>query len=183
MVTLTEPVATGDAIDLLYACHERIRRFSAMAQRLATAVDASPAEIADAATRVHRYFGTALPLHAEDEDASLRPRVQHVSDRRLRDAVEEMFTEHVSIHGVLADLVPRWAELMQHPERLAFTSSVLAERTNTFDAGMRAHLELEESEIFPELRKVLSPEALTEIAREMRQRRNVGSTPGLPPLA
>src|SRR6185503_861481 len=62
-----------DVVDALLACHERIRRFSAMAVRIADAGGATELEIRDAAAAVRRYFAEALPLHVADEDEDLAP--------------------------------------------------------------------------------------------------------------
>jgi hypothetical protein len=60
-----------DAVDLLLACHARIRHFLALALRAG--------DDAEAIAAVRRYFTEALPLHIADEDELLAPRV-HVGD-------------------------------------------------------------------------------------------------------
>ena len=64
------PTDAGPA-ELLLACHGRIRWFTALAARLASAEPASEASVADAALRVHRYHAVALPLHQADEELSI----------------------------------------------------------------------------------------------------------------
>src|SRR5688500_10721731 len=66
-----------ELIELLAACHERMRRFVRVAQSVADASPTVPAtEVADAAASVHRYFTVAFPLHGIDEEASLIPRLR-----------------------------------------------------------------------------------------------------------
>jgi len=71
----THDPATGGPADLLLACHVCIRAFTALAGRLASADPAPDAEVAAAAQRVHRYHFVALPLHQEDEERSIAPRL------------------------------------------------------------------------------------------------------------
>ena len=52
--------APADAVALLLECHGRIRAFLAMARRVGEAI------------QVHRNFTLALPLHARDEEESIR---------------------------------------------------------------------------------------------------------------
>jgi len=71
----THDPATGGPADLLLACHVCIRAFTALAGRLASADPAPDAEVAAAAQRVHCYHFVALPLHQEDEERSIAPRL------------------------------------------------------------------------------------------------------------
>ena len=57
-----------DAIQLLMACHVRIRHFSAAAVKLAHAQAASPEDIRMSAAGVYRYLSVSLPLHEADEE-------------------------------------------------------------------------------------------------------------------
>src|SRR5690348_4599251 len=79
----------GDGpVELLLECHERIRTFIALARAAGEKPDAPAAEIADACTRVERYFSKALPLHVLDEELSVLPRLRGSSpdvDRVLHD--------------------------------------------------------------------------------------------------
>ena len=76
LTRLGRGAGAADAVGLLLDCHERIRAFTAMASRLAAPGDPGPDAIRDAAARVHRYFAEALPLHAQDEEESLAPRLR-----------------------------------------------------------------------------------------------------------
>src|SRR5512140_1897216 len=64
-----------DAVDMLLACHQRIRNFTGIALRLAEVEGAGAPEIANAAEAVHRYYAIALPLHEADENESVYPRL------------------------------------------------------------------------------------------------------------
>ena len=85
-----------DAAGQLLDCHERIRRFTEMAIRLAAAGGAPEPEVKDAATRVHRYFVESLPRHAEDEDRSIAPRLRQRAsgEREVIEALDAIDREH-----------------------------------------------------------------------------------------
>jgi hypothetical protein len=159
LVTLGARVPTGgDAIDDFLACHTRIRRFLTLAARLAEHPDP------EAAAAVHRYFTVALPLHAEDEDLSLAPRLSGAS-REIDDTLALMSIEHRKIDLLLAELVPRWSQPTT-PPLLAAGAAQLA-------ALFAPHLDREERILFPAARRLLAPADLATLREELRARRAV----------
>ena len=158
----SSPLGGGDAVDDLMACHGRILRFVDLSARLAGGGPA--AEVAEAAAAVHRYFSVALPLHAEDEDASLVPRLLQVAPE-LRGAIEETLAEHRLIEELLGELVPLWADVAGAPARR------LADGASRLAALFAPHLEREERLLFPAARERLSPGELAALRGEIRARR------------
>src|SRR5262245_4414109 len=63
-------------VGLRLACHGRIRSFLAMAVTIGERFDVPENEVAESAARVRRYFSQALPLHVEDEEESVLPRLE-----------------------------------------------------------------------------------------------------------
>jgi hemerythrin-like domain-containing protein len=181
------PRAPGqeDVVDLLLACHARIRHFTALAQRVLdahqrpTAVD--PAQIADAARSLVRYFGVALPLHVADEDVSLAHRF--AVDEKLElpaevaAALGEMSAEHLTIDRLLDALVPAWTRVGQDPAALDDLRAELAPKTAQLASIMAGHLAAEEATIFPWMRATLTADVRTAILAEMRARRADGYLP------
>lgn len=161
----------SDPVDLIVDCHEKIRRFSALAVRLATA-EAAPAEVSEVAARVHRYFTVAMPLHVADEDDSLRPRLLSAHpNAAVVDALGTMAREHVEADDLLLELAPTWEALKEDPTRRAGFGAELARASTHLEELMRKHLTLEEGVILPSIRALLPPEAQAEVVREMRARR------------
>ncbi|HEY8429217.1 MAG TPA: hemerythrin domain-containing protein, partial [Sandaracinaceae bacterium] len=78
-------------VELLLECHERIRRFTRLSRELVRA-QASHEQIADAARSLCAYFGRAFLLHAEDEDRSIRPRLEAAG--RLAAELEDVARQH-----------------------------------------------------------------------------------------
>lgn len=166
------PEQPADAVDLLLACHQRIRSFTATALRLPHAHGAPAAEIAEAAVALRRYFTVALPAHAADEDLSLRPRLLEAgAPAELRDALTAIAAQHEAIDAVIAELAGDWRRLADAPSRLKELSSVLGDHAARLDALFGPHLALEEQEIFPAARRALSSDAQRQIVDEMRARR------------
>jgi hypothetical protein len=143
-------------------CHGRIRSMLALAQRLVEAPEVPGAEVADAATRVHRYFATSLPLHLSDEDESIKPRLAAV------EALELMSRQHVEHERLLAPLLAHWAALGRDPggER-----RLLRQELAALAADLEAHLQLEERDVFPAI-EALPQDTQAAIVAEMEARRS-----------
>src|SRR5205085_2176160 len=99
------PRESTDAVDLLIACHARIRHFTDLAIRLGREGHAAPADqIRAAASALQRYFGIALPLHEADEERSVEPRLRAANaGAEVEAALGAMFEQHARIHDVLDD--------------------------------------------------------------------------------
>ncbi len=157
-------------VDLLLDCHARIRSFSDLAVRLGEAASPSPAEVADAAARVRRYFVEALPLHARDEEESVLPRLAG-RDPVVDAALVAMHRDHLG-HGVVLDpVLALCADLMGAPERHAELAPALAEAGRILRAHFEAHLASEEGTIFPALARVVPEDERRLMVDELRARR------------
>jgi hemerythrin-like domain-containing protein len=163
----------SDLVGDLLACHARIRAFVALAERLVEAPATTPAtELSETASRVHRYFTVALPLHALDEDLSIRPRLEAaVPPLSVLRCLEQMSGEHGPLEDVIREVAALWKDVAEDPERLAVHRRPLALAAAELDALFRRHLEPEERIIFPAVRERLSPAIQEEIRVEMRLRR------------
>ena len=156
------------AVQNLLDCHERIRRFTALAVKLGE--PAPVAEVAEAATAVHRYFTIALPLHSADEEESLAPRLVAAAPE-LGELLHNMTEQHVPIHQTVADLVPLWQRVIAEPERQPELMGRLRAPAAFLRELFEHHLQPEEEVIFPSLSARLSPQQQAEILQEMRGRR------------
>lgn len=152
-------------VELLLACHGRIRSFTELAARLASNEPAPEAEVADAARRVHRYHVVALPLHQADEEISIAPRLEGGA---LAEPLAAMKREHVELDQILAGLLPLWEQLAKEPGRRGELSPRLSREVARMQALWSRHLAAEEELIFPALGRL--PD-LARIAEEMRARR------------
>ena len=158
-----KPKEAGGPQELLLDCHARIRSFTALAIRLASAEPAAPEEVAEAARRVHRYHSIALPLHQADEEQSIAPRLSGVDQ-----AVAVMRQEHVALDEVIARLLPMWDAIAQDPSQRARLAAGMAQLMAQLSTLWDQHLSAEESLVFPALQRVAEPQRILE---EMRARR------------
>jgi hemerythrin-like domain-containing protein len=165
-----EGQAAKDVVDLLLECHDRIRSMTALALRLAAAEDLPDAEISEAADRVRRYFGVALPLHARDEDESVVPRLRG-KDPDVDSELDAMSREHGEHGDPLARVVAAADELAREPSRLASVRGELRDAARELERHFDAHLAREERVVFPAIRKYLPAQELAAMAEELRARR------------
>ena len=153
--------------DMLVDCHARIRKFCALAKRLA---EGGPMEqVRDAAADVRRYFGVALPLHIRDEDESIRPRLEQLGDAVLSAALDAMTHEHVAVDVALAELLEQWDAIAREPTEARCLAT--HDRAVWLDRHLLAHLHDEETRIIPALDRLPRAE-WDAIAAEMKARRS-----------
>ncbi len=168
-VSLGAKKPAEDLAGLLLDCHQRIRRFTALAGRLAAPGDAASAELAEAAGRVLRYFEGALPLHAADEDETIRPRLV-VARPDLAEVLARMTEQHGPIDQAIALGAPAWRAIVAEPSCAPDHVPVLAEAAAELDRLFAVHLPPEETLVFPAV-AALPPELQEEIRAEFRARR------------
>ena len=173
----TSDKSSEDLVDLLLACHDRIRSFAALARTAGERTDALESEIVDACSRVERYFTEALPLHVRDEEESLVPRLRGHSPELDR-ALGAMTEEHASHEQLLRNLLRASSNVRRDPAAAAARGELVA-AAEQVARELGEHLALEEKDIFPVIRRVLSPTAQAEIVLELRRRREPdGKRPG-----
>lgn len=160
------PPATEEPVDLLLACHARLRHFSELSLALATRTDIDDAQIRDASHRLLRYFRVALPLHEADEEETLAPALAAVM--APSHATDQMRDQHALLHDVLAELFPLWEHAEREPGSI--DREALAPCARKLAAILDVHLALEETTIFPMVKTI--PEAERKrLYAEMRGRR------------
>jgi iron-sulfur cluster repair protein YtfE (RIC family) len=162
--------AAGGAADLLLECHERIRTFLALARRIAELGPSSPDSVAEAAARVRRYFTEALPLHAQDEEVSILPRLRG-RDPRVDAELEAMAREHREHERPMGELVAACERIARAPERRTDLLPTVGRAVTELERHFAEHLGREEAVIFPAMSRLLDRSAHAAILREIRERR------------
>jgi iron-sulfur cluster repair protein YtfE (RIC family) len=170
LTQLGAPRAPHDVVDLLLECHERIRSFTALAGRLAAGVALPREEVADAATRVRRYFAEALPLHARDEEDSISPRLRG-REAEVDRELAAMEREHADHGELLVRLITTCDALAREPERQPELAPGLRATAEALARHFEAHLEREERVLFPAIRRLLPADEQERIVDELRRRR------------
>jgi len=155
---------------VLVDCHQRMRQFTALAAELAAHPEAPPEEVREVAAKVHRYFTVALPLHEEDEERSLFPRLLALAPE-LAPAIAALREDHVAHAERVGTLLEVCRQLAAAPERSVALRARLASAAEALADTWRVHLLVEERDIFPAVRTVLSAAERSAIREEMRKRR------------
>jgi iron-sulfur cluster repair protein YtfE (RIC family) len=163
-----------DVVDLLAGCHERIRRFTRLAYRLASSPGVSADEARDTAAQIARYFTAGFPLHIADEDVSIVPRLRG-RDPELDLALARMQSDHVDHLELIDRLVACCEIIVRDPRQLATCTRELDTIASRLALELEAHLGLEELVIFDALRALPAAEQAA-IHSEMRLRRELRPT-------
>ncbi len=161
-------------IELLEACHEKIRRFATLTQRIAHHIEKKGIDrkAQEAAESVLRYFTIAAPLHHQDEEDDLFPALMHLSPatlgeesyKNLNITIQELETEHVAL-GVLWSEIENW--LRDIVENKPGTTPMCLDE---FATKYMHHADREEKSIYPHA-QFLPPETLRTIGMNMALRR------------
>jgi iron-sulfur cluster repair protein YtfE (RIC family) len=168
LVTLGRRNPPEDLVGLLLECHQRIRTFIDLAQVVGRHEGPTTPDLIDACRRCERYFSQALPLHVEDEEESLLPRLRGAS-REIDDALAIMRTQHEEHESQVVALLEALHSVANDANdhsgrrRLHAIAEQLA-------GDFEQHLTMEEQVVFPAIH-VLPEEERAAVIAELRARR------------
>ncbi|MBY4897038.1 hemerythrin domain-containing protein [Cupriavidus sp. AU9028] len=154
------------ALDMLTACHGKIRRFARLCERLArhTAEHGADEQASTAAASIVRYFTIAAPLHHADEEEDLFPALRALGDDGLTSSMQDLEGDHDALEALWKQVLP-WLEAVQQgsagpaPEALFLFASRYVE-----------HVDREEREVFARAQGLPAP-ILQSMGRRMAVRR------------
>jgi hemerythrin-like domain-containing protein len=167
-----------EPLGLLSDCHRRIERFLDVIIRVVdgAAGRALDREERDALEAALRYFVLAAPRHTHDEEESLFPRMRASDDPVVREAmarIDALEADHrraETMHVEADRLCRSWLDTGLLPARdLARLTQLLTELRETYVN----HIAIEDNEVFPLAMRVLSQAQLTQVGREMTERRGI----------
>ena len=167
-------VGFDQPFEMLEACHDRVRRSLALLGRLLAYLSDHPhdAQSRSAARDVLRYFELAAPLHHQDEERHVFPRLAGDADAALTDAVARLRADHARMESLWAQLRPvlqDWAGEVAGAAPDEPARQVAA----AFVELYAQHLEVEETLIFPAARARMDDAGLQSMSLDMAQRRAV----------
>lgn len=151
-----------DPLGLLLACHERIIRYAS----LLAAVAEGRADPAISAPAIWRYFSTAGQHHHADEEEDLFP----VLEDKRPGITAALVADHRRLDALWQALQDGWAR----PELLVTSMSHPARE---FAALNLRHVALENAELLPLARVLMSPAELHKLGSAMAQRRGLSGAP------
>lgn len=157
----------GDVVESLQFAHTESLQVMSLAESLATA-SATPS-VAEAAARIETYLRKTLPRHIRDEEDSLAPRLagRHpVVDK----AIDTMKSEHFLEAAMSARLAGLLGVIRRDVSMLNELRFTLSTAIGELKGLLLRHQALEESIVFPALRRLLPRQALIDIGVEMTAR-------------
>ncbi len=179
------PIAIGQALEsdfhnplgMLSDCHRRIARFLEMLINVTE--QARGGELNDeqrqALEASLKYFREGAPKHTADEEDSLFPRVRtRAGDSGKRFALlTVLHSDHVAVvkaHEAVETLGRTWLRVGQLSNE---DTDILLDLLYGLRETYQEHIEIEETKLFPFAAKVLTPDDLCEIGKEMAHRRGL----------
>ncbi len=174
-----------EPLGLLSDCHRRIEHFLQVLvtvdQRLSGGrLDSEHRHALEAAVK---YFEQAAPHHTADEEDSLFPRLRASGDADVQKAlslVQRLERDHDTAdghHDIVNALVHRWLD-DDHLD--AADAATLRQHLAALQTLYRAHITVEDDELFPVAARVLDEQTLQQIGQEMAERRGVSAPADVP---
>lgn len=152
------PAERNDPFALLESNHRSLEsRLDELAESIAQGSDPGIREFLD-------YFGRAVRRHETDEELSIFPRLaNHPELKETLEALTLAHRAHEALHERLRAIVDGGPG--------AGSASELGDTAKRLDAACRAHITIEEKELFPAARRILDDKTCREIVAEMDGRR------------
>jgi hemerythrin-like domain-containing protein len=151
-----------DPLGLMSDCHRRIKRFLRVLVTITrrTRGDRLDPDERDAFATALRYFREAAPLHTEDEEMSLFPRLRALNGgtgRPMRSRLDRLHEDHerAALHHAAVDSLGSAWLAADHLERT--DGAVLRWAVDRLAAFYRRHIAHEDGELFP-LARLVDPQ-------------------------
>ena len=161
-------VTWAEPIEMLYACHSKVKRFCKQLQILPAylAEHGVNQAVKNDVQQILTYFNVSAPLHHEDEEKYFFTALVsvHPKDQENIDSLEN---QHISLHQYWDELAVQLVELLED-KRTAIDEELI----KRFVSGYDLHIPLEEP-LFELGKEYLSQEQLTEIGQVMAKRRQI----------
>lgn len=163
-----QPIAPriDDPIELLVACHDKVRRFAGLTLRLRDhlATKGPDQQAQEAAQAILRYFNIAAPLHHNDEEVDLFPALRQLATAELDRHMAELEAEH-------SELASLWQSLDAWLTATAAGQPYPApDGVDAFAQRYEAHAQREEDTVYPFASR-LTAEQIGRISAAMVARR------------
>ena len=163
-------------LELLSDCHRRVESF--LRALILVAEQAHGGELnpqqREALETALRYFREAAPKHTADEEESLFPRMRELNDAAAREAlakIQALEADH-EVAKVSHDAVEQLGQQWLADGRLSMDqTALLAEHLRKLHSIYERHIAIEDNEIFPLAKQVLDSKTLSDVGREMAERR------------
>lgn len=162
----TRSVTFAEPIEMLYACHGKVRRFCQQIGLLPVYItEHGYNPIASETIRqIYQYFTQAAPLHHQDEEQDFFPLLLRYAPQ-AQETIQQLHQQHNSLHQHWQALAQEFQQLEQHAQHTLNTQAL-----QDFVDAYNAHLALEEP-LFELGKQHIPTEQLHIIGKRMAQRR------------
>lgn len=161
-------VTWDEPIDMLYACHGKVKNFCRQLQLLPDYLDKNGVNqaVKNDVQQILNYFNQSAPLHHDDEEKDFFPAL--IKQRpEAQTEVDLLEAQHIELHRNWDELSTQLVALL-HGE----IQQIDRELIKRFVAGYDQHIAIEEP-LFELGRAHLSQEELNSIGKIMADRRRV----------
>lgn len=157
-----------DPLEMLLACHGRIQAQCATLHKLLAHLPqhGGDTQAQQAARAILRYFDTAGRHHHDDEEKDLFPLLRATSDSTAHALVARLLDEHKEMDAA-------WQQLRPYLTELADGKSAVLDATAAehFIDVYDRHIALENSELLPLAKRLLTATQLLTLGKSMAARR------------
>lgn len=162
----TRSVTFAEPIEMLLACHGKVRRFCGQVKLLPDYIAEHGRNdvVLQTVKQIRQYFNVAAPLHHEDEEQDFFPLLLQYAPE-AQTGVDELQRQHATLHANWAALDAEFEQLQQDA-----TYRPDAETLARFTAAYDVHLAVEEP-LFELGKQKVPQEKLAEIGKIMAARR------------
>ncbi|MCP4503544.1 MAG: hemerythrin domain-containing protein [Deltaproteobacteria bacterium] len=165
---MSSEAESSDPLHALFRFHRRIRlsmrTFLRIAESSKAGVEPNQVEV----RALTDFFTGPLIWHDIDEEVTLMPRLRRAPEPKFAKLLEEITEQHQRMEEILEGILPHLTDVATG--RVKANGALLVTEANALYELLSEHLRLEEQEIFPVARNVLSEEELGEMAVEMSTR-------------
>lgn len=165
-------ISTGrfDVVEALVGAYQRARSALKLAASLGTASATRPT--GEVARTVALALGEDLPRHMHHQEEVLAPHLAGLHGV-VDAALARMKQEHFQRYAALSQVATLCESIARDATRLHALRFSLEAAVQTLAVRLHAHHAMEESILFPAIRRLLPPQNQTELRRALRHRRTL----------
>ncbi|QTM01845.1 hemerythrin domain-containing protein [Mannheimia sp. ZY171111] len=158
----------AEPIDMLYACHRKVKNFCKQLQILPDYLEKNGINqaVKNDVQQILNYFNISAPLHHQDEEDDFFPELIKVQPQAQAN-VDELESQHLHLHKNWDDLSVQLEDLLKGKRE-----NVDRDLIKAFVAGYDVHIAIEEP-LFELGREHLAEEKLSAMGKIMADRRKL----------
>ncbi len=161
-----DAVTWEQPIDMLYACHGRVKKFCHQLSILPDylAKNGVNQAVKRDVAQILNYFNIAAPLHHQDEELDFFPLLAQLAPE-TQSGIDELENQHINLHQNWDRLSIQLVELINEQRQTVDLPLI-----ENFIQGYEMHIPLEET-LFALGKEIIPENQLMQIGKNMRKRR------------